>query len=176
MNFDVLPNPEMMAAAAVSGGIADVRNLPFMRTSDQDPCRVRQGGEVYGGFNKRCRAFDTESYKSPGAMVDLIAPYMSDESQEDKYEAQDKEDAVPVLPKSNTPKGVVAPLDIHNIDTDMIIPKEFLKTIQRSRLGSAAFVDLRYENSEEGATIDPEVVIPRDDFVLNKDGYDEGKM
>ncbi|KAH8066667.1 3-isopropylmalate dehydratase [Aureococcus anophagefferens] len=44
--------------------------------------------------------------------------------------------------------GLAAPLDIQNIDTDMIIPKEFLKTIKRSGLGFAAFAELRYENPD----------------------------
>jgi len=57
----------------------------------------------------------------------------------------------------------------------MIIPKEFLKTIQRSGLGFAAFAELRYENAEEVATVGPQVAIPRDDFVLNKEGYDDGR-
>jgi 3-isopropylmalate dehydratase len=62
--------------------------------------------------------------------------------------------------------GVVAPLDIQNIDTDMIIPKEFLKTIKRSGLGFAAFAELPYENADEVATIGEEFAIERSDFVL----------
>ena len=41
--------------------------------------------------------------------------------------------------------GVAAPLNILNIDTDMIIPKQFLKTIKRSGLGVSAFYEMRYE-------------------------------
>lgn len=68
--------------------------------------------------------------------------------------------------------GVAAPLDIQNIDTDMIIPKEFFKMIQRAGLGFAAFAELRYENPEEVATIGAEVARDRADFVLNKEGYE----
>merc|ERR1712137_281470 len=53
--------------------------------------------------------------------------------------------------------GVAAPLDIQNVDTDMIIPKEFLKTIKRSGLGFAAFAELRYDNADEVATIGEDV-------------------
>jgi 3-isopropylmalate dehydratase len=65
-------------------------------------------------------------------------------------------------------------LAISNIQTRLltaIVQKEFLKTIQRSGLGFAAFAELRYENPEQVATIGEEVAKPRSDFVLNQDGY-----
>ena len=43
-------------------------------------------------------------------------------------------------------EGVAAPMDIINIDTDMIIPKQFLKTIKRSGLGKSLFFEMRYTN------------------------------
>ena len=57
--------------------------------------------------------------------------------------------------------GVAAPLDIINIDTDMIIPKQFLKTIKRSGLGVSLFHEMRYDL--DGAELP--------DFVLNTDPY-----
>ncbi len=57
--------------------------------------------------------------------------------------------------------GVAAPLPITNIDTDMIIPKQFLKTIRRSGLGKALFYEMRY--NEDGSE--------NPDFVLNKPQY-----
>ncbi|MEK9728665.1 MAG: 3-isopropylmalate dehydratase small subunit, partial [Alphaproteobacteria bacterium] len=57
--------------------------------------------------------------------------------------------------------GIAAPMDILNIDTDMIIPKQFLKTIKRSGLGVNLFHEMRYDDS--GAE--------RPDFVLNKPEY-----
>ena len=58
--------------------------------------------------------------------------------------------------------GVAAPLPIRNVDTDMIIPKQFLKTIKRTGLGKSLFYEMRYDNAtgEEIA-----------DFVLNKPQY-----
>ena len=58
--------------------------------------------------------------------------------------------------------GVAAPLPLRNIDTDMIIPKQFLKTIKRTGLGKSLFFEMRYDNAT-GAEI-PE-------FVLNKPAY-----
>ncbi|MDX5360934.1 MAG: 3-isopropylmalate dehydratase small subunit, partial [Alphaproteobacteria bacterium] len=57
--------------------------------------------------------------------------------------------------------GVAAPLPMINVDTDMIIPKQFLKTIKRTGLGKNLFDEMRYE--ESGAE--------KPDFVLNKPAY-----
>lgn len=57
--------------------------------------------------------------------------------------------------------GVAAPLPLINIDTDMIIPKQFLKTIKRSGLGVNLFDEMRYD--DQGKEIP--------DFVLNKPAY-----
>ena len=58
-------------------------------------------------------------------------------------------------------EGVAAPMDIINIDTDMIIPKQFLKTIKRSGLGKSLFFEMRYTNEgDENA-----------EFILNKQAY-----
>ena len=63
-------------------------------------------------------------------------------------------------------KGIAAPLDILNIDTDMIIPKQFLKTIKRSGLGKNLFDEMRYTtNGEEIKS-----------FVLNQDPWRNSKI
>lgn len=65
------------------------------------------------------------------------------------------------MEKFKTVTGVAAPMPIINIDTDMIIPKQFLKTIKRTGLGVHAFAEMRYN---EDGTENPE-------FVLNQVGY-----
>jgi 3-isopropylmalate/(R)-2-methylmalate dehydratase small subunit len=62
--------------------------------------------------------------------------------------------------------GIAAPMDILNIDTDMIIPKQFLKTIKRSGLGANLFHEMRFD--DEGND--------RPEFVLNKPAYKEAKI
>ncbi len=57
--------------------------------------------------------------------------------------------------------GVAAPLPMINVDTDMIIPKQFLKTIKRTGLGKSLFYELRY--NEDGSE--------KTEFVLNKPPY-----
>jgi 3-isopropylmalate/(R)-2-methylmalate dehydratase small subunit len=65
------------------------------------------------------------------------------------------------MDKFTTLTGVAAPLPIINVDTDMIIPKQYLKTIKRTGLGTALFSEMRY--NDDGSE--------NPDFVLNKPGY-----
>ncbi|NQV48557.1 MAG: 3-isopropylmalate dehydratase small subunit [Rhodospirillaceae bacterium] len=62
--------------------------------------------------------------------------------------------------------GVAAPLPIINVDTDMIIPKQFLKTIKRTGLGKSLFFEMRYD--DDGNEIE--------DFVLNKPAYRKAEI
>ena len=70
------------------------------------------------------------------------------------------------MEKFTTLTGVAAPLDMINVDTDMIIPKQFLKTIKRSGLGVHAFSEMRY--NADGSE--------NPDFVLNQPAYREAKI
>ena len=62
--------------------------------------------------------------------------------------------------------GIAAPMPLVNIDTDMIIPKQFLKTIKRSGLGVNAFAEMRYKS--DGSEVE--------DFVLNKTAYRDASI
>ena len=62
--------------------------------------------------------------------------------------------------------GVAAPLPVVNIDTDMIIPKDYLKTIKRTGLGKGLFAEARYN---EDGSVNP-------DFVLNKPAYQNASI
>jgi len=66
----------------------------------------------------------------------------------------------------STLTGVAAPMPLVNIDTDMIIPKQFLKTIQRSGLGKNLFDEMRYDR--QGGEIA--------DFVLNQPAYRQAEI
>jgi 3-isopropylmalate/(R)-2-methylmalate dehydratase small subunit len=70
------------------------------------------------------------------------------------------------MQKFTTLTAVAAPLDMINVDTDAIIPKQFLKTIQRTGLGKHLFSELRYD--ESGAE--------NPDFVLNKPAYRKAQI
>ncbi|MBB93215.1 MAG: 3-isopropylmalate dehydratase small subunit [Rhodobacteraceae bacterium] len=70
------------------------------------------------------------------------------------------------MDKFTTLTGIAAPLPLINIDTDMIIPKQFLKTIQRSGLGKNLFDEMRF--TDDGSE--------NPDFVLNKPAYRETEI
>lgn len=70
------------------------------------------------------------------------------------------------MDKFTTLTGVAAPLDMVNVDTDKIIPKQYLKTIKRTGLGEGLFAELRYR--EDGSE--------NPDFVLNKPAYRQAKV
>ena len=68
--------------------------------------------------------------------------------------------------KFNILKGIPANLPMMNVDTDMIIPKQFLKTIKRTGLGKSLFFEMRY--NENGKKIE--------EFVLNKEPYNSSSI
>jgi 3-isopropylmalate/(R)-2-methylmalate dehydratase small subunit len=70
------------------------------------------------------------------------------------------------MQKFNVLTGVAAPLPMSNVDTDMIIPKQFLKTIKRTGLGKNLFDEMRY--TPEGKEVA--------DFVLNKPAYRKAEI
>ena len=70
------------------------------------------------------------------------------------------------MEKFNSLKSIPSYLSLQNIDTDMIIPKQFLKTIKRTGLGKSLFYEMRYD--EKGKLIK--------DFILNKEPYNKSKI
>ena len=70
------------------------------------------------------------------------------------------------MEKFNNLKSIPSYLSLQNIDTDMIIPKQFLKTIKRTGLGKSLFYEMRYD--ENGKKIS--------DFILNKEPYNKSKI
>ena len=70
------------------------------------------------------------------------------------------------MEKFSNLKSIPSYLSLQNIDTDMIIPKQFLKTIKRTGLGKSLFYEMRYD--ENGEIIN--------DFILNKEPYNKSKI
>ena len=70
------------------------------------------------------------------------------------------------MEKFSNLKSIPSYLSLQNIDTDMIIPKQFLKTIKRTGLGKSLFYEMRYD--ENGKIIN--------DFILNKEPYNKSKV
>ena len=145
-----LMSPVMAAAAAIVGKLADVRKLT-----------------------------EHNSTPSKAAPKTELSPEVSDIDTDDDIERllDLPEDNQPHAnsstatssggqPKFTTLKGIAAPMERSNVDTDAIIPKQFLKTIKRTGLGSALFYALRF--NEDGSE--------KPDFVLNKEPYRHAKI
>ena len=148
-----LMSPVMAAAAAITGRLADVRELVL----DFD---VHDATATAPAETPTYDAFREQVVPSAGAVVNAGSGSGGESAG---------------IPPFTTLTGLAAPLDIENIDTDMIIPKEFLKTIKRSGLGFAAFAELRYVNAVDVATTgDPAVAVLREDFVLNRAPWKDG--
>jgi 3-isopropylmalate dehydratase len=130
-----LCSPGMAVAAAVTGKLADVRTLPPLK---QLPKASRDSKEFLGTV-----PIDRAPPLKPATKAASTG-------------------AVGGIPKFINLKGVAAALDIQNVDTDMIIPKQFLKTIKRTGLGVSLFYEMRYEG-DSGKE--------RADFVLNSEPY-----
>lgn len=62
--------------------------------------------------------------------------------------------------------GIAAPMPMVNVDTDMMMPKQFLKTIKRTGLGISVFYDMRYDENEA----------ERPEFILNQDAFRKSKI
>jgi 3-isopropylmalate/(R)-2-methylmalate dehydratase small subunit len=78
----------------------------------------------------------------------------------------DRPEGQRTMQKFTTLRGVAAPLPMINVDTDMIIPKQFLKTIKRTGLGKNLFDELRYETDGR----------EKPDFVLNQPAYRKAQI
>ncbi len=140
-------SPAMAAATALTGYLTDVRKFFGKEPTDSEVVVKVLNAE----------AFLTDPVKASPEPQASAAPQPG------------------VLPPSSTPsvglqftvvKGIAAPIKIENVDTDMIIPKQFLKTLKRTGLGSALFLTKRK---------DP--VTGRDtDFVLNRAPFDKSKI
>ncbi|KAK2613765.1 hypothetical protein N8I77_000655 [Diaporthe amygdali] len=148
-----LMSPVMAAAAAIVGKLADVRKLTEYQTSPH-----------------------IEAFKAAPEPPHVDENISGDESDKDQIADIPKDDNGPHtntsagtsagLPKFTNLKGIAAPLERSNVDTDAIIPKQFLKTIKRTGLGTALFYELRFHpDGKENA-----------DFVLNKEPYRNAKI
>lgn len=144
-----LMSPVMAAAAAIVGKLADVRGLgsqtpPAESTSKLDVSAELAETSIEDGFDR---------------LLDIPEA-------NEHYDGNKVQESSTLLPKFTKIKGIAALLDRPNIDTDAIIPKQFLKTIKRTGLGSALFYALRY--NDDGSE--------KEDFVLNKGPYRRAKI
>ena len=147
-----LLSPAMAAAAALEGRITDVRK--FLGTGPGANTTTTAAPKIVNVFD-----FMDEPTASPAPDVTQSTQAESNPSIPPTFSPSTVEKFVIV-------KGIAAPLHIENVDTDMIIPKQFLKTLKRTGLASALFYTLR-KNPHTGED---------KDFVLNREPYTKAKI
>ena len=144
-----LMSPVMAAAAAIAGKLADVRGLGDPTPPAESISKLEVSEELAENN------------------IDDDFEHLLDLLEADGHYASNKlQESSKLLPKFTKIKGIAAPLDRSNVDTDAIIPKQFLKTIKRTGLGSALFYALRY--NDDGSE--------KEDFILNKEPYRRAKI
>ncbi|KAG8964524.1 3-isopropylmalate dehydratase [Tulasnella sp. 419] len=153
-----LLSPAMAAAAAMTGKLTDVRK--FLA-----PTTTVTGTESSGKAQMKITSpFDylTDEPLPPPAPQ---KPAETTTSSEGNGSVSTATKSAPVN-QFTVLKGIAAPLSIPNVDTDMIIPKQFLKTLKRTGLGNALFFTLRKDPRTGEDT----------DFVLNRAPYNQARI
>lgn len=151
-----LMSPAMAAAAAVTGYLSDVRKLI--------------AGQLPGHAANASLEIDTQDSKVFVA-DNLVRPAVLATSSVPKTASASASAPETSVAGGMEPfrvlKGIAAPMERSNVNTDVIIPKQFLKTIKRTGLGSALFWPLRY---------DVQTGDPNKDFMLNQEPYTHAKI
>jgi 3-isopropylmalate dehydratase len=150
-----LMSPVMAAAAAITGHLADVRKIA---TPNATPARRPSPPpmSVKPEADERTQS-DDDARERIGDQPEDAGPEVNRASAQGASAGQ---------PPFTVFRGLAAPMERANVDTDAIIPKQFLKTIKRTGLGSALFHPLRF--NEDGSE--------KKDFVLNKEPYRNAKI
>ncbi|SAM05201.1 hypothetical protein [Absidia glauca] len=150
-----LCSPAMAAAAGVKGYLTDVRNL--IPNEDVIKGSGRQHVEIESPKQTPTSLPNDVEQAALPSTTPAVKPATN----------ATKGTSASGMPSFITLQGIAAPLDIANVDTDMIIPKQFLKTIKRTGLGSALFYSLRYNPTTNEET---------PSFVLNQEPYRQAKI
>lgn len=145
-----LMSPVMAAAAAIVGKLADVRKLEDENLSP---------AKAHPKMQLESEVSDVDTDDDLERILDV-----PEESQ--PKSSSGTAVALGGQPKFTKVRGIAAPIERSNVDTDAIIPKQFLKTIKRTGLGTALFYALRF--NEDGTE--------KPDFVLNNEPYRHAKI
>jgi len=149
-------SPAMAAAAAITGHLTDVRKF-MSKASAQTTGRTRDPAQI-----KTLNALDFLTDPVLPSPKPIRPAQITPASAAPATSTEASSKALTFT----TVKGIAAPLEIENVDTDMIIPKQFLHTIKRTGLANALFWTLR---------VDP-YTGKKTDFVLNRAPYDQAKI
>ncbi|EDO17120.1 hypothetical protein Kpol_1025p41 [Vanderwaltozyma polyspora DSM 70294] len=159
-----LMSPAMAAAAGIHGHFVDIREFEY---EDKDSPKISVNG---GKDDEALQESVYKHEKEPVQPTDAPEEVAEDEIDDIPISTTTKSDPAPSGMKPFTVlEGIAAPLDKQNVDTDAIIPKQFLKTIKRTGLKSGLFYEWRFAKDDEGN--DQET-----DFVLNVAPYRKAEI
>ncbi|KAL2200346.1 aconitase family-domain-containing protein [Corynascus similis CBS 632.67] len=163
-----LMSPVMAAAAAIAGKLADVRKISQFNGSPHIEAAVTPESTTFSGPSASEKAHPDERIEISDTEKETLTDQPQDSSPQVNTTVAHAGGASAAggLPKFTVLKGIAAPMEKANIDTDAIIPKQFLKTIKRTGLGNALFYEMRY--------LEPGVENP--DFVLNREPYRSARI
>lgn len=150
-----LCSPAMAAAAAIKGYLTDVRE--FLDDATAPPTEKTSSPAVAVGEDE----IDEED------KVDDLPEQSAGATRPKNDEASGPKAASTGMPEFKVLKGTAAPMELTNVDTDLIIPKQFLKTIKRTGLKAGLFYEIAYKAGTEEE--DP-------DFILNKEPWRHSKI
>ncbi|KAH9918123.1 aconitase [Fomitopsis serialis] len=145
-----LLSPAMAAAAAITGKLTDVRKFLGLEKASDPKLKVTSAMDLLSDPVLPAPEPGREATSSSAAGDKPLPPAETASS----------------VPPFRVLKGIAAPLHIENVDTDMIIPAVYLKTLKRTGLANALFFALR-NNAQTGE---------KTDFVLNREPYTQAKI
>lgn len=150
-----LMSPAMAAAAAIKGHFTDIREWQY-NTSDEPSVHIDSAED------QELQDAVYEHEKQPLEYAESLADDRLKDIPQDSASAPAAGGAG--MDKFTVLTGITAPLDKANVDTDAIIPKQFLKTIKRTGLKSGLFYELRFTKDSAGNDVET-------DFALNVPPY-----
>ncbi len=158
----IVPGSGLVRAQAEEEGLADIfKDAGFeWRLAGCSMCLAMNPDQLAPG--ERCAATSNRNFEGRqgrGGRTHLMTSCNGGGG--GNHRSFDRRAGDDVMEKFDKLSGVAAPMPLVNIDTDMIIPKQFLKTIKRSGLGVNLFDEMRY--NDDGSE--------KPDFVLNKPAY-----
>lgn len=149
-----LMSPAMAAAAAIKGHFTDIREWTY-NTSDEPAVQIDSNED---------QELQDAAYEHEKQPLETSEEFSDDRLKDIPHEDKNAPVAAGGMDKFVVVTGITAPLDKANVDTDAIIPKQFLKTIKRTGLKKGLFYELRFEKDAQGNDVET-------DFALNVEPY-----
>lgn len=156
-----LMSPAMAAAAAIKGYFTDIREFDYDTTEE---AAIPIGTDEDKALQDAVYAHEKEPVTDSSEMINDV-PVDTQEPEPKKVKVSENvEDGASGMQQFTELTGIAAPLDKANVDTDAIIPKQFLKTIKRTGLKTGLFYELRFTKDKNGNDVET-------DFSLNVEPY-----